>query len=351
MQTLVNHNRSASLASTPRQSVMEVINEELYPKENFPSKNFPGIDSMLMNLFLEIIKPQQHLWELYSSGIDGSGIKNLAREILNFKNLLQNYPQSIVMIYRKYIERFIAFKHPGADDRDDITQEVITRLIGDKIFKIQKKYDFNFNPFNAEENTENLKNISSFTSYLMVTVRNIYIDIIRERNVRPLTAGGLEEIGDVPDKHGEDTMIHKIVLKEELVKLQTILILYYKTRAKLELCLKLKYRIPITQEDIEKCFPQYRQEDIKVLSQDFTFAKDKRVFEQILTVFNYHEARENKSDTLRKWINVKIEEIIMHLNRTHRNRVYNTKNFADFISLYYRDFNMANAHAFSRGEI
>jgi hypothetical protein len=337
MQTLVELTRSTALSNNHYYTVMGIITHELYPAEKFPPKHFPDINAILFDLFIEVIKHQTNLWALYNSGQEHDRIKEAAREILNFRNLLENHPQTIVLIYQKYIGKFITYKHLNPDEREDIFQEVITRLIADKIYKVQKKYDFNF------------KEISSFTSYLMVTVRNIYIDIIRERNIRPLTTKGVEEIDDVPDKYGDKKMINSLMLKEELVKLQTILIMYYKSRAKLELCLKLKYRIPVTRKDVETCFPACSDEDVKTLTQDFKFTRDKRIFEKILSVFNHHEARKNKSDTLRKWINVKVDEIIRHLNRTHGSKVYSSKNFADFITLYYQNIKGDNTHAFQKG--
>ncbi len=325
METVVNFTRTATRTDSHRHTVMEIITGELYPEENFPAKNFPNIHLLLFELFIDVIKTQTETWGLYTRGEDSDRIKKTARDILNFKSLLEDHPRMVVLIYRRYIEKFIMYKHTSPSDREDIFQEVLTRLIEDKIYKIRERYDFGF------------KKVSSFTSYFMVSVRNIYIDIIRERNVRPLTSGDVKEIDDVPDKHGEKTMINRLVLNEELLKLQTILLLFYKSRARLELCLKLKFRIPVSREDVRRCFPNCREEDIETLAQDFTLTRDKRVFEKILFVFNHHESRENKSDTLRKWINVKIDEIITHLNRTHNFAVYNTKNFADFIGLYYQD--------------
>lgn len=327
MQTVTSFTQSLTADSNQRQTIMEIITSELYPEETFPAKYFPNIHTLLFNLFIEIIKPQDELWKLYNSGQESIRIKETVRQTLSFRNILKNHPRTVVLIYREYIKKFLIFKNAHADpaEREDIFQEILVRLIEDKIYKIREKYDFNFHK------------ISSFTSYFMVTVRNIYIDIIRERNVRPLTAGGVQEIDDVADLHGDKKMIDRLLINEELTKLQTILVLYYKIRARLELCLKFKYRIPVTRQDIEKCFPKCREEDIKTLTQDFTAAKDKRVFEKILSVFNYHEARVNKSDTLRKWVNVKVDEIIMHLNRTHGARIYNNKNFADFVALYYQD--------------
>ncbi|MCP4149183.1 MAG: hypothetical protein GY757_15660 [bacterium] len=316
---------SISRNKTHRHTVMETIKEELYPETLFPIHNYPDVHALLFSLFLEIVKSRPELGKLYRGDKEHKRIRELTVELLAFKNVLLNHPRIVVLIYRRYIEKFIIYKHKKPAEREDILQEVLTRLIEKKIYQIQKKYDFNF------------KKIPSFTSYLMVSVRNIYIDIIRERMVRPLTAGDVDEINDIPDLRGDYKMINKLMVKEELIKLQTILILFYKTRAKLELCLKLKYRIPLRVEDVIRCFPDINEDDIQILMDDYKSARDKRLFEKILIVFNRYGSRENKSDTLRKWINVKTDEIIAHLNRTHKLKVYNSNNFADFVALYYRD--------------
>lgn len=338
MQTMIKFSRpSARSTAQSAATIEEIIRNELYPEEKFPHKNFPNLVTILVEFLGDYIRTHEELRKLYNNDRNNPRFIIEARQLLNFRNLLLHHPQLVVLIYREYIEKFIYFKHRSSEDREDIYQEVITRLMEDKIYKIQKKYDFDFQVYTEEENRENLKKISTFTSYLMVTVRNIYIDIIRERNVRPLTAGELQEIGEVPDLQGEGKMISKLLLSEELAKLKTIFVMFYKSRPKLELCLKLKFRIPVSGGDVRQCFPDCSPQDSRILEQDFSQSKDKKVFETILPVFNRQEGRENKSDTLRKWINVKVDEIIAQLNRSHESNVYNNKNFADFVAFYYRD--------------
>jgi hypothetical protein len=38
---------------------------------------------------------------------------------------------------------------------------------------------------------------------------------------------------------------------------------------------------------------------------------------------------------LRKWISVKIDEMVTHMNQTHSHPVYTGKSFVDFVTLYY----------------
>ncbi|MCK5057215.1 MAG: sigma-70 family RNA polymerase sigma factor [Candidatus Aminicenantes bacterium] len=303
--------------------VIETI-KQLYPEETFPKNLFPDLQPLLLNFFMKEINPRKEKPELVRVCSDRKQVQDLAKKILNFRNLLKEHPRMVVLIYRRCIEKFIYYKHGKTDEREDILQEVITRLMEDKIYKVRDRYDFN------------LKKFSTFTSYLMVTIRNIYIDIVRERNIRPLTAGELQPVDGLFDASDIENMMNRLLIEEELVKLQTIMKLYYKSRPKLELCLKLKYRVPIGKKETSRCFPGCSREDIEMLTQDFKLVKDKTMFERVVLIFNRHEDKKSKSDTIRKWIFVKIDEIISHLNRTHNADVYNRKNVGELVTLYYR---------------
>lgn len=311
---------------------MQIIRHDLYPEEEFPAKLFPDLPSVLFTGFMEAINNCEKYKAIYSGSHTIGKLENMTREILDFKNLLENSPRTVVLMYRAYIRKFIRYKHPGTDEWEDIYQEVMTRLFSGKIYRIQERFDFTYT-----EGYNNFSKKTFFTSYLMVTIRNIYMDIIRERNVRPLTAGQLQSVEESLETHeyrNEDMLKH-VAIEEEFRKFRTLLALYFKGRPRLELFLKLKCRIPLTDNDINLCFPGCSSEDITLLKQDFRGVKDKQLFDTVLPVFNRNEGRENKSDTLRKWVSVKIDEITSHLNQTHRKAVYTSKNLVDFVTLYY----------------
>ena len=110
MDTVVNIPRTPTRTDRHRYVVMEVIANELYPAENFPEKNFPNLHALLFGLFIDEIKLKKELWATYTAGENNEQIQAEARKILDFKNLLNNHPREVVLIYRKYIEKFIAYK-------------------------------------------------------------------------------------------------------------------------------------------------------------------------------------------------------------------------------------------------
>jgi hypothetical protein len=169
----------------------------------------------------------------------------------------------------------------------------------------------------------------------MVTIRNIYIDILREGKYRMLTINSFKDADSVETPYLKIKNFPSVLLDREFLKVQTLFKMYHKNQAKIELCLKLKFRIPVGESDVFQCFPDTRKEDIDCLTQDFSRIKDKDLFNKVIRVFNFHEKKENRGDTLRRWIDSKFREIIFQLNKTHNLPVYNIKNFDDFIHLYY----------------
>ena len=77
------------------------------------------------------------------------------------------------------------------------------------------------------------------------------------------------------------------------------------------------------------------KKDIEILMQDFTLDKNHTIFEKVIHIFNKYESTNNKGDTLRKWIDSRITEIIGYLNTFHGNIVYNSHNIESLIQVFY----------------
>jgi len=324
-----------------RVTVLEYVRQYLYPLSDYPDNMFPDLPVILYQYFIDTIKKSPVLKNIYEKDDSTKEIENIARERLLFNTLLHDSPETVVLLYRTYIKKFVKYKantHPKINDWEDVFQEVITRLISGKIHRIRQHFDFEY-----QENS--LEKKSFFTSYLMVTVRNIYMDIIRERNIRPLTGGQVRSIDEVLELsiHEDENMLNRLAIKEEFDKFHTLLNMYGKIKPKLELCLKLKCRILLDHPDILRCFPLCSPDDIRLMRNNFKNVNDKLLFDSVTPVFNRNEECENKSDTLRKWVSVKIDEITSHLNRTHSGDVYNSKNFPDFLALYYQHHDQLQA--------
>ena len=97
-----------------RRVVLYTIRQHLYPEEEFPPKLFPDLPSVLLNCFMEVIKSRAELMEVYQTSRDKSKIESLTREILVFKNLLENQPTTVVLMYRTSVKKYIRYKHSNS---------------------------------------------------------------------------------------------------------------------------------------------------------------------------------------------------------------------------------------------
>lgn len=320
MATGIHHPR----ISQARDILLGVIANRLYPMAQYPRTLFPDLGKILVDEFMTILKSDPGHWNRFMTCSSEKDLTSMAGEILGLENLLKNNPRSLILIYRYLISKYIGGKHQKADEKEDLIQEIIFRLMTKKIPKIQKQYDFNF------------KKNPSFTSYFMVVVRNVYIDIVRERKKKVLKTVELSE-ADRPLRVREfGSEDGQIILEEETTKLHYLFKMYHRSRPKIEIMLKIKYRMSVDPVDVRNHFPGCPTQEISILTRDFKFMKDKEVFEVVTPVFNRCEKKRNKSDTLRKWIANKIEEIVSHLNRTHDHRVYNTENISDLVTIYFQ---------------
>jgi DNA-directed RNA polymerase specialized sigma24 family protein len=317
-------NESRTGLKTNEDILIEHVRKKLYPEDIFPETLFPDLNIILVDLYRTLIQSNHKLLKTVQETGINKIVEQKAEEISSLEYLLKNHPQIIVKIYHYLIKKYVQVKHLIPDDREDIFQEIITRLLSNKMFKIQKHFKFN------------LKKRPSFTSYLMVIVRNIYVDIFRENKMRIMKTVDHQEFQPYENDSGFFSPSNHLFVEEEYTKLHTILKMYHHSRFRIELVLKIKNRIPVTTKDIKKCFPDCSLQNIRILSQDFRFKIDRDVFEIIVPVFNQYEQKKNKSDTLRKWISVKIDEIISHLNHTHNHSVYNNENINDLFCLYYQ---------------
>jgi len=304
----------------------QIINDSLYPPERFPRHWFPDLETILLDLFRKHWQSNAQIRQIFTQTDEQKTIAVIS-EMLSFEAILAQNPRAVVMIYLQLISRFIQRFHQKREEQFDLIQEILTRLLADKIVKIQEKYNVCFNK------------LPSFTSYFMVCIRNIYIDIVREgknatrqKNMQPLP-----EIETMP-LLAENAM-NQLLLEEEFEKLNAIFQLQAANRHKIKICLKLKYRLLLSTSDIRQCFSAVSSQEIAILGQDFRTAKDLKMFKTVIPVFNAHDTKAVKADTLRKWVENKINDIIAQLNRMHQADIYNNSNFSDLVGLYFQKNN------------
>jgi DNA-directed RNA polymerase specialized sigma24 family protein len=306
--------------------LLKTISLSMYPQDLFPRLWFPDLDGIIVGLFR---KSWETNFTFRESLSDVNEIRVAERMVaeLSLEAILARHPRTLVMIYKQMISGFIQRLHRRQDERQDIVQEVFARLLSGKLANIQKKYDSNF------------KEMPTFTSYFMVCIRNMYVDIVREgRNL-------LMKRDDVPLRVLESASPGRVqacssaFLDEEFAKLRVILQLHPANRDRIALCLKLKCRLAVTATDVRHCFPACSADDIQRICADFRNMKDREMYKAIVPVFNRHESKPVQADTLRKWVENNTHSLIAHLNRIHRETVYDKENISILLSLFFTEEN------------
>jgi hypothetical protein len=192
--------------------------------------------------------------------------------------------------------KFVRSKRFSYSELSDIKQSIIEELLK-KRSRILDQYKGN----------------ASFRTYLSVIIQNICREILRKD--KKFIETSVEEFHEEADEslNPED----KIIIDQEITRLKNAILLYYKQKPKLELCLKVRFRIPLDYEDLQKLSPDFRNEDFQQLLKDlgnYSGSTDKHMNSIIIDFLNECEGKQNTADSLRKWINLKITELIEFLN-------------------------------------
>jgi hypothetical protein len=185
-------------------------------------------------------------------------------------------------------------------EKKDIIQTINEQLLL-KIPKIKEQY----------------KGISTLRSYLAVIIQNICNEILRKKkhfkNVELETAIITDDRAPNPQ--------NALIIQQEIIRLRHALDLYHKQRNKLIICLKMKFRIPFSIDDFQQyvekiTYEEYLQFEHKVTP--YIESTDLCIYDALIVICNKYENKNNTTDSLRKWVGLKIKELIEFLNGVPR---------------------------------
>lgn len=303
---------SAANAAADESTIRAWFQEHVYPETAFPRRLFPDLDDILW----------RHLQD--GGGAPLPADPEALRRRIGLEALLGESPQVVVMLYRRCIERYVAVHHRKPAEQRDIVQEILVRMLHTKIFRIREYYNSSFKP------------LPSFSSYFMVSVRNIYIDVLREGRLAVARDEELNERIVGSERCPDRNAYVALVLEEEATRVRALLRLFGESAARTELCLKLKLRIAVAGPDVRKAFPAAGEEDVDVLCADFKFVSDKEMYRRIAPVFERRLGQKMHGDSLRKWVDKRLDQIVLHLNRSHGSAVYTKDNLCDFFEYFFQ---------------
>jgi DNA-directed RNA polymerase specialized sigma24 family protein len=214
--------------------------------------------------------------------------------------LLNHNPHQLILQYQKLIDNVIyIFIRSGIfkfDESSEVKQEINEELLN-RIPKIQLQF----------------QGKSLLRTYLSVIIRNICNEIARKKT--RLKQIYLEET-TVKETITSGTL-ETLIFEDEILRLKKAIALYHKQREKLILCLKLRFRMPFNLNDFQSVFTNLSQEDFDSFVhkiKPYKDSTDSALFAAFTDLLNKYENKSNAPDALRKWIALKINELIELLN-------------------------------------
>ncbi|HNW73552.1 MAG TPA: hypothetical protein PKN44_07995 [Bacteroidales bacterium] len=171
------------------------------------------------------------------------------------------------------------------------------------------------------------KGKARFSTYLSVVIENMCREIRnseRKRRYRFVSFSDIKDFKKISEwmsarPASEISPSQKLMIKEAVSRLNTILRTYPVERDKIEFCLKAIFRIPIHFDDLKH--HSITDETMAVIlthidamnNPDICKTKT-QVYDRLTKVFGVLEQKSNTDDAIRKWIDEKISELIMLLN-------------------------------------
>lgn len=211
--------------------------------------------------------------------------------------LLTQYQPTISII----VQKFVASGMIAPDEKADVVQTINERMLRDKLRNMQAQYNYS----------------AYVSTYFSKVVYNLCLEW-RRQTKREALFDRSKELQQIEVAHEDQRGWGNAVIAQEVQRFKTILQLFGKAKAKVELCLRLLFRLPFSPEELRgyftACTAVVIDELLDSFGGDYAHMTDKEVYAQAIQFFNQQEGKTNSPDALRKWIQLKVEEILALLN-------------------------------------
>jgi RNA polymerase sigma factor (sigma-70 family) len=217
--------------------------------------------------------------------------------------LLLRHQETIRIIVKIYIESGMFH----STELDDLVQQVNVHLL-EKMPVIQANFDGS----------------CLFRTYLSQAIRNACLNL-HDKTTKQPQLYRLEGEGIAPREDPN----RKLLVEHDVRVLMAILDQFNTQRSKLVFCLKLYYRIPIGRQDILDWWPQCPPEHVQYLLHTFgAYFGDipqNEIYQRVQPLLSEREKRSIPADSLRRWVDERINQIIHLLNGSPPDAAYDRK--------------------------
>ncbi len=238
--------------------------------------------------------------------------------------LLNTDPAALLALFQPIVEatvsRFISrgfFQH---GEKMDVVQTINTVMLERKLSKIK----------------EHFMGTVYLSTYFGKAVYNACLEIIRKQQRQAKTYGD-EMLHQFTESSA--SAYEQLAIRDELLRYEAIVKGLGRRRFKSELSLQLFARIILDRTAMEPPINELSEEEAEALianfCQGYEHLKDKEVYALIVRLFNQYEGRNTDSDSLRKWVNMLVDRIILLLNGEPPLAAYQRDSLKVLLQYYY----------------
>ena len=240
-------------------------------------------------------------------------------------DLLYNKPHEFINENQSTISiilnRYIKLGYIKREDKAEAIQFINYRLLDGILEKIKQNYDKTYH----------------LSTYFSAVVNNLCKEFLNN-NLKENRTIPLEQITDKEKIFTSEKA--QILIDEEIDRLEIILRLFHNKRNKVIVALKIKYRIPIIDDEfkwflnISDSFTEEISARIKKLLIDSK--NEVEMFNKFSEIYNELNEKQITGESLRHWSYLKINEIIELLNDNGKESLYNLETFGVLFEKYSR---------------
>lgn len=237
----------------------------------------------------------------------------------NYTNIKSALAEEIMNISFRVVSKYIARSVIPFREKEDVTMAVVEKFLqkSDKIL-------------------EAFEGKSSRSTYFTAVINRMCCEVIRKESKHWHSISNEENELNFSKTHVSAVETEKrMVVKNELKRLEHVLLLFDEESAKTRLFLKFFFDIPVYHSDIEPYGHEFTDEIKHAFSNRGQLNKGD-VFENLAQIVNLVEGKSVKGDAIRMWLNKQIDTILNRLNG-HGNSFHNRESLAILIELKYSE--------------
>lgn len=126
------------------------------------------------------------------------------------------------------------------------------------------------------------------------------------------------------------------IIHNEKDLLDKVLTTFGKERGKIELFLKIFYRVPVNNDDIKKCYKNHEDNASFEITENKPGIKDKELYSSLANLVNQYENKDVKPDAIRMYINKYINSILSRLNGRYQRANYTKETLGILFEIFSR---------------